>query len=1413
MMDRPPLWTEAFSRLPQTTQDALKVYVQAGDESRTEAQNVDALVKALSGRKEQYEHKFKIREKVYKIMDYLQKVKEIGDTVVSFDPVHAAIPWAGFRFLLMTALAHRDNMEAIITSLEEISRLLQYGKDAERQYLSGDRRDSFDENLRDGIRNDLVALYVAILHSLHYCSSELKKSTARQMISAPFKLGMDQVFKPLQSRWKMLAERITICQSERLLQQSSALNKLLIKMEEAERIKTLEGISNIRFAGHHSTVSQQRTPGTGQWILDTREFQQWKNMETSFITLLFGGPGAGKTFLISSVIDHVKQHLDDSGTDQGFAYFYCNRSEENRRKPSSIMAAIVRQLSSPIGRAGEIHQGVQELYRSIKAQSLILDVRMCQDILLELIKSYTSTTIILDALDECDRDSRIELMDSLDELMNQTSRLKVFISSRKDYDIDQHFKSQPKFEIKAANNQNDIENYVNQKLLENKHLKHQPKLQSIILDRLLAQNEGMFQFVALQLQRILRLKFWHEEAVEDCLRTLPSTMDDMYQLIWTEIREQPGYQRRLAERAIQWVVYAAEPLSTKRLATAMRLDPCQDAVVDSTEDLRQEEISGLCCNLLSFDQKGRVWRICHLSAREDIEKYHRLGPDPYCDVAKVCLNYLLAMCAGQIKFETFQSTGVKNLGSYIVGRWPSHVRSAEQTHDLTSWYSFKALLQQFLGSLSGSSPAYQTWANRMKRTVLRDKVWIDGNFHKEELLTSDLSCYAIVAFGLGRTMTEWHEDDPTFDLNSRNEEGSTLLTTAARYNQRDIYHWLLEKNVDINGGDNSALFEACAHGHTSLAADLIKAGADVNRPGEWDLAGDESTPLHRAIEGQNLQLLQLLLENKADLDVRVEDRTALDFALGMGSRKMISLLVQYGARIGNAQIALKGAAQQGLVEWLTPCLEAGANVNGTEFGFRPLILVAQNNHVQAAKVLLEKGADIDVKDYMGRTALAVASQGLHIDIMKFLLEQGANPNAGRTTSPLCLAVTAIQIDASPAKIKEAVSILLDAGADINLVDPFSHSTVLAKSIEWKYRGAEIIEFLLNMGADPNLGGCVLAATTRRDPNIRSMILPLLFMAGVDLNYDHGIHNCLCMASRLPYDSVKKLERLIALGADPTLTFNEDCGSALATAAFHQNFEAVHFFLQPELGIDPNASLRGWFNNSLFAAIAGYELACQENLDLGFSDDDSNSPEGLEIIQLLLESGAEMPFPRNHTPTEIYTVRLYGRDSYYFINATRAFYKETNGTGLCFISTEWVRILWELDSGPLPRPPLSPLVERCGLPCSLPPSVCIFIKLTRASRQRASKYAVICISKTSSGRYIYVKQRKRFQPFQELKLITVVSSSGPKELPEQQEHEHHTLQGDFAKKPPSLDSLESFQNLYFLVICFVAVVSWLCTKLW
>lgn len=171
--------------------------------------------------------------------------------------------------------------------------------------------------------------------------------------------------------------------------------------------------------------------------------------------------GAGKTYLTSRVIDHVHGLLGSSSPDAGFAYFYCNRNEEERRDPLCILQSYVRQLSTAIGSTGHIRKSLQVASDEARCQGSHLGLEACKAQLLESVNGYSQTTIIIDALDECYEQSRWQLIDVIQDLVSISDRpLKVFISSRPHEDIKTQF-SGKNIEIHAINNQGDIEKFVN----------------------------------------------------------------------------------------------------------------------------------------------------------------------------------------------------------------------------------------------------------------------------------------------------------------------------------------------------------------------------------------------------------------------------------------------------------------------------------------------------------------------------------------------------------------------------------------------------------------------------------------------------------------------------------------------------------------------------------------------------------------------------------------------------------------------------------------------------------------------------------------------------------------------------------------------------------------------------------------
>lgn len=80
-------------------------------------------------------------------------------------------------------------------------------------------------------------------------------------------------------------------------------------------------------------------------------------------------------------------------------------------------------------------------------------------------------------------------------------------------------------------------------------------------------------------------------------------------------------------------------------------------------------------------------------------------------------------------------------------------------------------------------------------------------------------------------------------------------------------------------------------------------------------------------------------------------------------------------------------------------IEAGADLNAKEpaGGSTPLIIAAIFGQTEAARLLIENGAEVDIKNNDGTTALSAAAFFCHPETLKLLIENGANVNTTSST--------------------------------------------------------------------------------------------------------------------------------------------------------------------------------------------------------------------------------------------------------------------------------------------------------------------------------------------------------------------------------------------------------------------------------
>ncbi|KAF9768135.1 hypothetical protein IL306_014595 [Fusarium sp. DS 682] len=313
------------------------------------------------------------------------------------------------------------------------------------------------------------------------------------------------------------------------------VERVLKALEENERQKALDSISTIPVGADHTAITDVRTEQTCEWLIRHAEFREWEESSYSSLFWLQGRIGTGKSFLTSKVIDRYRVDEDGSSHclnqhDEGFAYFYCRRSDRDRQSIRPILQSFVRQLGEIPRRSGKIHKELCKLAENSKSVQKTFRLDDYKSALVEMINSYPRTTLVLDALDECDLETRPQLAGFLKELVEKSKHLlKVFVASRKESDIESSLTSlqdqQMLVEISAEDNKADIEKFVNKKLIEVKDcwpFDDKDGLEQLVKDTLMAKSDAMFRWTYLQCEQLK--KCGTKDAVQTKLKKLPDTL-------------------------------------------------------------------------------------------------------------------------------------------------------------------------------------------------------------------------------------------------------------------------------------------------------------------------------------------------------------------------------------------------------------------------------------------------------------------------------------------------------------------------------------------------------------------------------------------------------------------------------------------------------------------------------------------------------------------------------------------------------------------------------------------------------------------------------------------------------------------------------------------------------------------------
>ena len=172
--------------------------------------------------------------------------------------------------------------------------------------------------------------------------------------------------------------------------------KVATSQDATKKEQVLNWISCLDPTTNHQQASKLKTPATGQWLLDNREFQAWVQGQdgTSGRLWLHGMLGSGKSILISTVINYLK-NIVTQHRHYGLAYFYFDFRENLKQDSIQFLASIVCQLlrSQPLLKEAEAVYDRHHQHQITASHLKILFI--------EATSMLDKVYIVVDALDEC----------------------------------------------------------------------------------------------------------------------------------------------------------------------------------------------------------------------------------------------------------------------------------------------------------------------------------------------------------------------------------------------------------------------------------------------------------------------------------------------------------------------------------------------------------------------------------------------------------------------------------------------------------------------------------------------------------------------------------------------------------------------------------------------------------------------------------------------------------------------------------------------------------------------------------------------------------------------------------------------------------------------------------------------------
>ncbi|XEV01751.1 hypothetical protein FSHL1_007038 [Fusarium sambucinum] len=648
---------------------------------------------------------------------------------------------------------------------------------------------------------------------------------------------------------------------ERIEPMKESIESLDAKGKREDELKILDWLEAVDYSSEQRVYLEprQRLLGTGQRFIGSETFQTWLKTQNSFL-FCFGMPGAGKTITTAITIEYLYSEFKHDPT-VGLAYVYCSYQKRDEQKPQDLFTSLLKQLAraqSPLPAA------MQKLYAENdngRERPKFEDIKMT---LREVVKSFSTTFIIIDALDE--HEEWDKFLPDIIELQELTTA-NIFLTSRPKPTLSEKIQGCLIYDIQA--DEQDVGMYIDQRMKEmmvlsdeNKELDEKDKKEhrDMAREKLSKAVNGIFLLARIYLDNLMEET--NPKGIRMFLQNLPTGLKayaDAYDKTIHRIRNQGQKHRDLARTALTWLTFARGPLTKMAFRHALSVEDGMSELKD--EDLQTTNvILHVCMDLVTINERSDTVSLLHFTTMEylkanpncllslessDNPKFINIPSDSEAEksvarryyemkIASTCLTYLLfddfksGQCDtrrmhsyrhtshfkyyGKRKLSGLETRLLKHpLYSYAAAQWVHHARQGESCTKILKFLKSNA----HVSSSSQCIPEFRCGLREIR------------NERKPNCVTG---LHLTAVFGLEEETASLLSSG--MEPDAKDKWGRTPLSYASEVGHTNVVIQLLgyttdvESKSDWESGDSprTALSFAAKQGHTGIVLQLLEKG-------------------------------------------------------------------------------------------------------------------------------------------------------------------------------------------------------------------------------------------------------------------------------------------------------------------------------------------------------------------------------------------------------------------------------------------------------------------------------------------------------------------------------------------------------------------------------------------------------------